>query len=189
MAVLLHNTESRCDHASRKLEAEGRAVLPRNMEGLVLIDELDLHLHPRWQAEFVRALKATFPRLQFVVTTHSPLVLRDTEPGEAYELQREPGKTTVTARKIGAPRDWYLTDVYADAFHVDLPPPGTESSPSTPSLVEDLLRFHAAVKEFKASGIAEKRVEALETYGHLIERVPIEDPRRRAMEDLRGLLG
>lgn len=43
--------------------------------GVVLVDELDLHLHPQWQSEVVQTLSRTFPRLQFIMTTHSPLVV------------------------------------------------------------------------------------------------------------------
>lgn len=45
------------------------------MEGLVLIDEIDLHLHPTWQLRLIPALKQVFPRLQFIATTHSAMVL------------------------------------------------------------------------------------------------------------------
>lgn len=44
-------------------------------EGIVLIDELDLHLHPKWQREIVKALTTTFPNVQFIFTTHSPLII------------------------------------------------------------------------------------------------------------------
>jgi predicted ATP-binding protein involved in virulence len=47
--------------------AEGQAV--------VLIDEIDLHLHPKWQRQITRNLEATFPRCQFIATTHSPQVI------------------------------------------------------------------------------------------------------------------
>ncbi len=43
--------------------------------GIVLIDELDLHLHPKWQWKIVDALKTTFPCTQFITTTHSPLII------------------------------------------------------------------------------------------------------------------
>jgi len=43
--------------------------------GIVLIDELDLHLHPRWQQHVVNDLKMTFPNIQFIATTHSPIIL------------------------------------------------------------------------------------------------------------------
>ncbi len=44
-------------------------------EGIVLIDEVDLHLHPQWQRTVIRSLTQTFPNCQFIVTTHSPQVL------------------------------------------------------------------------------------------------------------------
>ena len=43
--------------------------------GIVLIDELELHLHPKWQSTVLNALHKTFPNIQFIVTTHSPLVI------------------------------------------------------------------------------------------------------------------
>jgi predicted ATP-binding protein involved in virulence len=48
---------------------------PLEGQGVVLIDEIDLHLHPQWQQGVVPALLATFPNVQFIITTHSPLVL------------------------------------------------------------------------------------------------------------------
>lgn len=48
---------------------------PRFGRGIVMIDEIDLHLHPKWQGEFVSRLTEAFPNIQFIVTTHSPQVL------------------------------------------------------------------------------------------------------------------
>jgi Predicted ATP-binding protein involved in virulence len=50
---------------------------PLKGEGIILIDEIDLHLHPRWQRNIVRRLRETFPKCQFILTTHSPLVISD----------------------------------------------------------------------------------------------------------------
>jgi len=47
--------------------------------GIVLIDEIDLHLHPAWQRKVVRDMKSTFPEIQFIAATHSPLILSNTE--------------------------------------------------------------------------------------------------------------
>jgi hypothetical protein len=47
-----------------------------NANGIVLIDELGNHLHPRWRMKIAQALRLTFPKLQFIVTTHEPLCLR-----------------------------------------------------------------------------------------------------------------
>ncbi len=62
------------------------ADAPRWVEGVVLIDELDLHLHPRWQREALHGLRNTFPRLQLVVTTHSPQVLSSAENRQVRRL-------------------------------------------------------------------------------------------------------
>jgi hypothetical protein len=47
---------------------------PLDQRGVVLIDELDIHLHPQWERQVARVLRQTFPKLQFFVATHSPLV-------------------------------------------------------------------------------------------------------------------
>lgn len=53
-----------------------------DVRGIVLIDEVDEHLHPEWQRRIITQLKGLFPKVQFVATTHSPLTIVDTKPGE-----------------------------------------------------------------------------------------------------------
>ena len=50
-----------------------------DVEGVVLIDEIDMHLHPKWQWKIIEALCATFPKVQFIVATHSPIVISSAE--------------------------------------------------------------------------------------------------------------
>lgn len=57
--------------------------------GVVLIDELDVHLHPRWQRRVATDLKSTFPRIQFVCTSHSPQVIGEVAPEEIRMLDDE----------------------------------------------------------------------------------------------------
>lgn len=64
-----------------------RAVL--DTEGIVLIDELDMHLHPKWQRHIVEDLKRTFPRIQFIVTTHSPFIVQSLKKEEVISLDVE----------------------------------------------------------------------------------------------------
>ncbi len=54
--------------------------------GIVLIDEIDLHLHPNWQRRVVRNLRETFPKIQFIVTTHSPFIIQSINDGELIDL-------------------------------------------------------------------------------------------------------
>ena len=56
-----------------------------NTPGVVLIDELDLHLHPKWQRDAIRRLPAVFPEVQFIITTHSPQMLSEL-PSECVGL-------------------------------------------------------------------------------------------------------
>jgi predicted ATPase len=67
------------------LEAKTQ-VEPDDMEGVVLVDEIDSYLHPLWQATIIPALRATFPKMQFIATTHSPVVLSGVAPHEIVRL-------------------------------------------------------------------------------------------------------
>lgn len=63
------------DIASRMAEANPYMEDPLQSGGIVLIDEIDLHLHPKWQRTIVDKLTTTFPNIQFIVSTHSPILL------------------------------------------------------------------------------------------------------------------
>jgi predicted ATP-binding protein involved in virulence len=64
-----------------------RAVL--DTEGIVLIDEIDMHLHPKWQRHIVSDLKKTFPKIQFIATTHSPFIVQSLNAEEIINLDGE----------------------------------------------------------------------------------------------------
>ncbi|MBD2593436.1 AAA family ATPase [Nostoc spongiaeforme FACHB-130] len=61
---------------------------PLQGSGVVLIDEIELHLHPKWQREIIPALTRTFPNCQFIVTTHSPQVVSHVKPEGIYILEK-----------------------------------------------------------------------------------------------------
>ncbi|WP_442948888.1 AAA family ATPase [Nostoc sp.] len=61
---------------------------PLQGNGVVLIDEIELHLHPKWQREIIPALTRTFPNCQFIVTTHSPQVISQVKPEGIYILEK-----------------------------------------------------------------------------------------------------
>ncbi len=64
-----------------------------NSQGIVLIDEIGNHLHPRWRMKIASALRKAFPKLQFIVTTHEPLCLRGLSHGEVVVLVRDQNNT------------------------------------------------------------------------------------------------
>ncbi|HKN05537.1 MAG TPA: retron Ec78 anti-phage system effector ATPase PtuA [Buttiauxella sp.] len=63
------------DLARRLISMNPALENPLNGQGIVLIDEVELHLHPEWQQNIVKNLTNTFPNIQFIITTHSPQVL------------------------------------------------------------------------------------------------------------------
>lgn len=68
--------------------------------GIVLIDEIDLHLHPKWQREIVGKLKAAFPNIQFFATTHSPQIIGEAKPEYLRILSRDDnGEIQITTPK------------------------------------------------------------------------------------------
>ncbi len=62
--------------------------------GIVLIDELDLHLHPEWQRQVIETLRELFPQIQFITTTHSPFVVQAAREGEVLILEGQPVPNT-----------------------------------------------------------------------------------------------
>lgn len=76
-------------------------------KALVLIDEIDLHLHPKWQRTVVERLERTFRSCQFIATTHSPQILGEVEPEKIYYL--EAGKQPYRHNQsLGMDSNWIL---------------------------------------------------------------------------------
>lgn len=68
--------------------------------GVVLIDELDLHLHPKWQRRVIDDLKRTFPAMQFICTSHSPFLIQSLQPGELISLREDAGEMEYSGQPI-----------------------------------------------------------------------------------------
>ena len=89
------------DLARRMVQGNPHLDDPLKSEAVVLIDELELHLHPAWQQRILGDLRRTFPNAQFIVSTHSPQVLTTVEPQRIVELARE-GDRIVAGAPAGA---------------------------------------------------------------------------------------
>lgn len=83
-AGLVIDIASRMGRANPTLGGE---KLLSDTPGIVIIDEVDLHLHPSWQQRIVGMLRRTFPRVQFIVSTHSPQVLSSLEASSIRVLR------------------------------------------------------------------------------------------------------
>ena len=80
---------------------------PLQAQAVVLIDELDLHLHPQWQRTIVEKLTTTFPNCQFIATTHSPLIIGEVPP-ENIIIINENGQSLCPDKSFGMDTDWVL---------------------------------------------------------------------------------
>jgi predicted ATP-dependent endonuclease of OLD family len=90
------------------------------LPGVVLIDEVDAHLHPTWQTEIGQWFTRYFPKLQFIVTTHSPLICRACgDDGHIWHL-RAPGSKEESRKLEGLERDRLVFGDILDAYNTDL---------------------------------------------------------------------
>ncbi len=97
--LLYHITEAGPDYET-----------PLETRGVLLIDEVDLHLHPRWQRRLVDFLGTRLPNFQLVVTTHSPMTAQQANPGCLHHLTRE-GKAISVNRFPGNPRSLLVSQL------------------------------------------------------------------------------
>jgi predicted ATP-binding protein involved in virulence len=99
------------DLARRLAIANPEMEKPELGSGVVLIDEIELHLHPKWQRMVIPALLRTFPNCQFIITTHSPQVLGEVKDGKIYRLANtESGVTAEIVRTYGRDSNRILED-------------------------------------------------------------------------------
>ncbi|MFD1553649.1 recombinase RecF [Putridiphycobacter roseus] len=103
-------------------EIEFRFKNPRinavDFDGIITIDEIDLHLHPEWQSTIVRVLSEMFPKAQFIVTTHSPHIIQAANPNQIISLGVENGKVIqreLPDSKYGF-QGWTIEEVLTDVM-------------------------------------------------------------------------
>lgn len=70
----------------------------RENKGIVMVDEIDLHLHPTWQMTVLRTLATDLPNIQFIVTSHSPLIVGSLEWMNIIVMEPGPKQSSTTKR-------------------------------------------------------------------------------------------
>lgn len=111
-------------YGAEKLFEGGGAIGSIDLPGVVIIDEIDAHLHPTWQTRIGQWFTRYFPNIQFIVTTHSPLVCRAAENGSIWRLAA-PGSGQLSGEITGIPKEKLIFGNVLDAF-------GTEVFGATP---------------------------------------------------------
>ncbi len=117
-------------------------------DGIILIDEIDVHLHPKWQSKLVECLKTLLPKAQIIVTTHSPSVIQNSETKEIialyYDENNEICQKKLQENRYGY-KGWYIEEILKDVM-------GMEDTKST--LYEETLeKFDRAMdkEDFKSA--------------------------------------
>ena len=107
------------DLAWRMAQGNPHLDNPLESEAIVLIDEVDLHLHPSWQQRILDDLTRTFPNAQFIVSTHSPQVLTTAKPEHIVELCREEDGRIVAGSPAAATYGAEAGDVLTTVMRVN----------------------------------------------------------------------
>ena len=166
------------DLARRMAQGNPHLDDPLQSEAIVLIDEVDLHLHPAWQQRVLTDLAATFPNAQFIVSTHSPQVLSTVRPERIVNLRREDGR--IVARQLDAPT------YGAEAGAVLSTLMGVRERPAGNEFVEALRRYMELVKddkgESKEGRALRHKLEELSPHDYGLDRADIEMRRRKVLK-------
>jgi hypothetical protein len=142
-------------------------------QGVVLIDELGNHLHPRWRMQIVGRLREAFPNVQFVFSTHDPLCLRGLRGGEVVVLQLD------AQRKVYALTDLpsvagLRVEQLLQSEHFGL------ASTVEPALEQDYQRYLALKRE--ATHTPQQQAELEQLAAHLFDpRVSADTPHERVV--------
>jgi hypothetical protein len=123
-------------------------------EGIVLIDEIGAHLHPRWQMRVTGLLRETFPRMQFIATTHDPLCLRGLHDGEVVVLREQRRRIYALQREL-PPVEGLAVDQLLTSEHFGL------SSTLDPEIENDFERYYELLAKRRRSRSEEGELEEL----------------------------
>lgn len=143
-------------HRAARLNPHHGADAATKTTGIVLIDEIDLHLHPKWQRRVVMDLKEAFPCLQFIASTHSPFILQSLEPGEVIDLDQT----------------WSLEDIAALPAGIAAPGPGTTFSNRS---IEDIVEGVMGVPVPQRGQRYQEMYEAAQSYFQVLQQAAVSD--------------
>jgi len=149
----------------------------RVAEGIVLIDEIDAHLHPRWKMQIIERLRETFPRLQFLVTSHEPLSLRGLNQQEvAVMLRSKRGHVTTITEDLPNPKALRVDQLLTSEFF-------GLSCTLSPELEMDFNEYYLLLAKPRRSPRQETRKGELETKLNAL-RLMGDTPRERMMYEV-----
>ncbi len=154
---LLMRVYQATDHFSRYVELT-KEKPPRILaEGIVLIDEADAHLHPSWQRELGQRLCQVFPKIQFIVTTHSPFIAQEATDGGLFVLKAGESGAVTVEKPIESVRGWTASQILTSPLF------GLNSTrdPETEEKIRESGRLNAKEQAKKLSKVEKKQLAEL----------------------------
>lgn len=107
------------DLVRRLVERYPDSENPLSEPAIVLVDEIDLHLHPEWQRKIIGHLSKYFPNTQFIVTAHSPLIVQSAENVNLVLLRKENDQVTIEQPKIRNFKGWTIEEILSDLMDLE----------------------------------------------------------------------
>ena len=155
---LLMRVYQATDRFSKYLSSELESGLTQiTAEGIVLIDEADAHLHPSWQRELKDRLCRVFPKIQFIVTTHSPFIAQEATDDGLFVLTRAENGSVTVEQPIDSVRGWTASQILTSPlFGLD-----STRDPETESLVQETTALTSKEKAGKLTAVAKQRLSVV----------------------------
>jgi energy-coupling factor transporter ATP-binding protein EcfA2 len=172
------------DFASRMFDQYPDSENPLAEPAVVLVDEIDLHLHPKWQRTLMSYLSERFPNTQFIATAHSPLVVQAAQDANIVLLRRD-GDHVVIENNVEAVRNWRVDQILtSDLFGLESARP-----PETDKLLAErtkiLSKARLTKKDREKLKKLEEEIGSLPT-GETPDEIEAMDVIRRAAERLKA---
>jgi energy-coupling factor transporter ATP-binding protein EcfA2 len=92
-----------------------------DITGIILLDEVDLHLHPTWQRTILRSIETLFPNIQFIATTHSPFVVQSAKKECLIALEMEKDSDTVIVKDKDITSELSYSAIVREIFNIPFP--------------------------------------------------------------------
>ncbi|MGX5469125.1 AAA family ATPase [Bacillus toyonensis] len=125
------------------------------VRGIVLLDEIDVHLHPRWKMSVVSQLKELFKNVQFITTSHDPLCLRGLEKGEIMVLERGKNGVYVRSNELPSPEGLRTDQLLTSEFF-------GLSSTMDADTEELFIEYYSLLAKRKRSDLESNRIKELQ---------------------------
>ncbi len=166
------------DLAARMFERYPESDNPLAEPAIVLVDEIDLHMHPKWQRKIFDYLSDKFPKTQFIVTAHSPLIVQSAPKDANIIVLRREGDHVVIDNDVKSVRNWRIDQIMSsDLFGID----GARNDETEKWLKE---RTALLQKEGELTEVEKQRLKELNEKAHSLPTADSEED-IEAMEIIR----